>query len=92
MILCAHGQIIGNVGRVERYVWARRRTFVAALSRRLSARQGKRWAILAVAHSIMVSVFHMLACNEPYRELGANYFDERRQHDTIDRLTARIEH
>ena len=27
-----------------------------------------------------------------HRELGANYFDERRQHYTIDRLTARIEH
>jgi len=25
-------------------------------------------------------------------ELGANYFDERRQHDPVDRLTSRIEH
>jgi transposase len=50
------------------------------------------WAILAVAHSIMVSVFHILTRNEPYRELGANYFDERRRPYTVDRLTARIEH
>jgi hypothetical protein len=47
--------------------------------------------ILAVAHSIMVSVFHMLIRHESYRELGPNYFDERR-HYTVDRLTARIEH
>ena len=40
----------------------------------------------------MVSVFHMLTRNEPYRELGANYFDERRRHYTVDRLTSRIEH
>jgi hypothetical protein len=33
----------------------------------------------------------MLSRNEPYRELGPNYFDERR-HDTVDRLTLRIEH
>ena len=30
--------------------------------------------------------------NESYRELGANYFDERRRQFTIDRLTRRIEH
>jgi hypothetical protein len=34
----------------------------------------------------------MLTRNEPYRELGANYCDERRRHYTVDRLTARIEH
>ena len=40
----------------------------------------------------MVSIFHMLTRNEPYRELGANYFDERRRHYTVDRLLSRIEH
>jgi transposase len=69
-----------------------RGTYVSALYRRLAARRGKRRAILAVAHSLMVSVFHMLTRHEPYHELGANYFDERRRHDTVDRLTARIEH
>ena len=41
---------------------------------------------------MMRSVFHMLSRNESYRELGANYFDERRRHYTVDRLTRRIEH
>jgi transposase len=59
-------------------------TYVSALYRRLAARRGKRRAILAVAHSIMGSVFHMLSRNEPYRELGPNYFDERRRHYTVD--------
>jgi transposase len=49
-------------------------------------------AILDVAHSIMVSVFHMLTRNAPYHELGGNYFDERRRQYTVDRLTSRIEH
>ena len=52
---------------------------------------GKRRAILAVAHSIMVSVFHMLTRHEPYHELGARYFDERRRHYTVDRLAQPIE-
>ena len=67
-------------------------TYVSALYRRWAALRGKRRAILAGAHSIMVRVLHMLSRNEPYRELGPNYFDERRRHYTVDRLTSRIEH
>jgi hypothetical protein len=33
----------------------------------------------------------MLARNEPYRELGGNYFEERRRHYTVDRLVTRLE-
>jgi transposase len=40
----------------------------------------------------MRSVFYMLSRQDPYHELGANYFDERRRHYTVDRLTRRIEH
>ena len=29
--------------------------------------------------------------NKPYCELGANYFDERRRHYTVDRLASRLE-
>jgi transposase len=66
-------------------------TYLTAFYRRLAARRGKKRAIRAVAHSIMVSAFYMLARNEPYRELGANYFDERRRHYTVDRLASRLE-
>ena len=38
------------------------------------------------------SVFHMLSRTAVYRELGANYCDERRRHSTVDRLARRIEH
>jgi transposase len=67
-------------------------TYLSALYQRLAARRGKKRAIIAVAHAIMVSVFHMLSRQEPYRELGANYFDERRRQFTVDRLTRRIAH
>jgi transposase len=60
--------------------------------RRLAARRGKKRAIIAVAHAIMVSVFHMLSRQEPYRELGAHYFDERRRQFIVDRIIRRIEH
>jgi transposase len=69
-----------------------RGTYLSALYQRLAARRGKKRAIIAVAHAIMVSAFHMLSRQEPYHELGDRYFDERRRQFTVDRLTRRIEH
>jgi transposase len=67
-------------------------TYLAALYQRLAARRGKKRAIVAVAHSIVVSAFHMLSRHEPYHELGATYFDRQRRHHLVDRLTRRLEH
>jgi transposase len=66
-------------------------TYLSALYRRLAARRGKKRALTAVAYAIVVSAFHMLSRHEPYRELGANYFDEQRRHHLVDRLTRRLQ-
>jgi transposase len=66
-------------------------TYLSAMYHRLAARRGKKRAIVAVAHSIVRSAFHMLSRNEPYHELGSNYFDEHRREHLVDRLTRRIE-
>jgi transposase len=66
-------------------------TYLSALYHRLAARRGKKRAIIAVAHSIVVSAFHMLIRDEPYRELGAHDVDDRRQAHLVDQLTRRIE-
>jgi transposase len=66
-------------------------TDLSALYQRLAARRGKKRAIMAVAHAIVVSAFHMLARGEPYHELGPHYFDEQRRDHLIDRLTRRIQ-
>ena len=47
---------------------------------------------MAVAHAIVVSAFYMLSRNEPYRELGAHYFDEHQREHVVDRLTRRLQH
>lgn len=52
-------------------------TYLSALYRRLAARRGKKRAIMAVAHSLAVSFYHMLDKQQPYQELGADYFDQR---------------
>ena len=65
--------------------------YLSALDHRLAARRGEKRAILAVAHAIVVSAFHMLSRNESYRQSGANDFDEHRRHQLVDQLARRIE-
>jgi transposase len=66
-------------------------TSLSALYPRLATRRGKKRAIMAVAHAIVVSALHMLSRHEPYRELGANYFDAERRAHLVDHLTRRIQ-
>jgi transposase len=42
----------------------------------LAGRRGKKRAIGAVKHSILVTVYYMLRDNKPYKDLGVNYFDK----------------
>jgi transposase len=44
-------------------------TYLSSLFHRLAGRRGKKRAILAVAHSILVSVYHMLVSKESYSPL-----------------------
>jgi transposase len=60
--------------------------------RRLAARRGKKKAAVAVAHSILVIVYHLLKDPErQFTELGANYFDERDQEAVKRRAVRRLE-
>lgn len=54
-------------------------TFYHARYHRLAARRGKKRAVVAVAHSILKSVYHVLKYNVPYHELGAEYLNSRVQ-------------
>lgn len=50
-------------------------TYLAAQYRRLVGRRGKKRALVAVGHSILVILYHLLKDGTPYSELGGNYFD-----------------
>jgi transposase len=52
-------------------------TYLAARYRRLMARRGRKRALVAVQHSILIAVWHMLTNNASYCDLGGNYFIER---------------
>ena len=65
--------------------------YLSAQYRRLAARRGKKRALVAVAHSILTIVYYVLKRQQPYRELGGNYFDERDRQAVERRLVARLE-
>jgi transposase len=66
-------------------------TYLSAQYHRLAGRRGKKRAIVAVAHSILVISYHILKRHQPYQELGANYFDDRKKESVAQRLTKRLE-
>ncbi|MBN1993261.1 MAG: IS110 family transposase [Anaerolineae bacterium] len=73
--------------------WAASRTkdtYLSAQYRQLVGRRGKKRAIIAVAHSIIISAYHMLSHHEVYRDLGDNYFDERKKVAVVNRLSRRL--
>lgn len=49
-------------------------TYLAAQYHRLAARRGKKRALVAVAHTQLVALFHMLRTHTPYRDLGPEHF------------------
>lgn len=56
-----------------------RRSYLSAQYARLRARRGAGKAAVAVAHSILVIVWHVLNNHEPYRDLGPDYLADRRR-------------
>src|SRR5262249_46306970 len=49
-------------------------TYLAAQYRRLVKRKGKSRALIAVGHSILVIIYHVLAQQLSYQELGGDHF------------------
>ncbi|MEU9663851.1 IS110 family transposase [Streptomyces chartreusis] len=52
-------------------------TYLAARYRRLVGRRGRRRALVALQHSIIVSIWHMFTHDKEYADLGGDYFLER---------------
>ena len=74
--------------------WAAARTkdtYLAAQYRRLAARRGAKRALIGLAHTILVIVYHLLRDGATYQELGGNYFDERDREATLRRSVRRLE-
>ena len=65
-------------GTVTEAAWAAARTkgsYFAGQYRRLAGRRGKKRAIVAVSHSLLIAAYHVLRDGVTYRELGEQHFD-----------------
>ena len=57
--------------------WAASRaktSYFHAQYRKLAPRCGNKRTLIAVAHSMLGIIWHMLVRNEPFRDLGADYY------------------
>ena len=73
--------------------WAASRTkdtFFKARYHRLAARRGKKRAIVAIGRSMLISIWHMLSRQEPYQDLGADYYDQRRKDTKVSYFTKQL--
>jgi transposase len=68
-----------------------RATYLGAQYHRLAARRGKKKAIVAVAHSILVISYHLLKDGTSFTDLGPDFFDRRDQDALERRLVSRLE-
>jgi transposase len=66
-------------------------TSLAAHYRRIAARRGKKRALIAVGHSVLVMIYHILTKRTPYQELGSASFDARERDHVQRRLVHRVE-
>ncbi|MBE3074440.1 MAG: IS110 family transposase [Actinobacteria bacterium] len=75
----------GSVGRMHGS------NYLSAQHARLAKRRGTGRAQVAVAHSILVSAWHMLTKDEPYQDLGADWLARRNDEAHTRRLVAQLE-
>ncbi|MGQ9825701.1 MAG: IS110 family transposase [Desulfotomaculales bacterium] len=66
-------------------------TYLSALYHRLAVRRGGNRAAVAVGHTILVIIYHMLKNGTRYKDLGPDYFDKLNERAVVSRAVARLE-
>ncbi|WP_018133504.1 IS110 family RNA-guided transposase [Effusibacillus pohliae] len=66
-------------------------TYLSSQYRRIAARRGANRAAVAVAHSILTIVYHLLKRKQTYVELGANYYEERQRDRVVKQAVRKLE-
>ena len=73
--------------------WAASHTkdsYSAAQFRRIASRRGNKRALVALAHSILVTAYHMLKHKRHYLDLGGDFFDVINRDQVRNRLVQRL--
>jgi transposase len=59
--------------------WAAARTkgsYLSAFSHRIARRRGKKKALVALEHKLLIIIYHVLCTKKPSSDLGADSFDQ----------------
>lgn len=65
-------------------------TYLSVLHRRIASRRGPMKAFVAVENSILTAIWFMLTTDQPYQELGPDYYIRRKPRQAIDAAVQRI--
>ena len=68
-----------------------KKSYFSAMYHRLAGRRGKKRALVAVGHSLLVTGYHLITKQKDYNDLGNNYFDERNKEAVKRRMVKRLE-
>lgn len=66
-------------------------TYLSAQYHRIAARRGANRAAVAVAHSILTIVYYLLKRKETYKDLGVNYYEERKKEAIVKQSIKKLE-
>ena len=64
LVVCAHSAV------------KNKNSYFYAQFQRISAHRGKKRAHVAIAHSILIAIYHVLKDNVPFRDLGSEYYNQ----------------
>lgn len=81
-------------GVITQAAWAAARTkgsYPHGQFRRIAARRGKKRAVVAVAHSLLIAAYHLLRDDVPYHDLGAEHFNRLTPHALTRSLVTRLQ-
>ena len=65
--------------------------YLASQYHRILARRGKKRAAVAVAHSILTIAYHIILKEQPYIELGPNYYEARKRERIAKQSVKKLE-
>jgi transposase len=84
-----HGNrwLTGALGTAAMALSRTRNTYLGARYHRLVPRLGKQKTIVAIEHSILTAVWHMLTTDADYHDLGADYLAHRDPEQALRRIT-----
>lgn len=57
---------------------------------RIMTHRGKNRAIMAVAHSMLIAIYHVIKENVPFKDLGSNYFNQFNKERKVTSLLKKI--